>query len=215
MKTSNAETGAGPLAGLRRLADTRRPREVCELCDAPIPAEHDHLLEPEKRSLVCACVACALLFAEGRGRYRAVPRRCERLIGFHMSEARWQSLQVPINLVFFFRSTPANAVIALYPSPVGVTESSAGGEGWTELARENPILDDLNADVEALLVNRLVPVESGDRGEEYYRVSIDRCFHLAGLLRKHWRGLSGGTAVWQEVNRFFSALRSRAEDRHV
>ena len=27
------------------------------------------------------------------------------------------------------------------------------------------------------------------------------------LIRKHWRGFSGGTAVWDEINRFFVRLK--------
>jgi hypothetical protein len=30
------------------------------------------------------------------------------------------------------------------------------------------------------------------------------------LIRTHWRGLSGGTEVWQELTRYFAGLRERA-----
>jgi len=54
-----------------------------------------------------------------------------------------------------------------------------GLEAWSELAASNPVLNDLQPDVEALLVNRT-------RGaREYYRLPIDRCFSLAGLIRTH------------------------------
>jgi len=39
---------------------------------------------------------------------------------------------------------------------------------------------------------------------------IDECYKLVGLIRAHWRGLSGGTEVWQEIGRFFEALKQRA-----
>jgi hypothetical protein len=45
---------------------------------------------------------------------------------------------------------------------------------------------------------------------EYYIVPIDACYKLVGLIRLHWRGLSGGTEVWQEIGNFFSDLRSKA-----
>jgi len=32
-----------------------------------------------------------------------------------------------------------------------------------------------------------------------------------GLIRLQWRGLSGGTEVWQAIGNFFTALRQRAE----
>ena len=46
-----------------------------------------------------------------------------------------------------------------------------------------------------------------------YRVPIDECYKLVGLIRTHWRGLSGGTEVWEEIGRFFDELRERAQPR--
>ena len=40
----------------------RRAAERCELCSAPLAHEHQHLIEPQTRRLVCACDPCALLF---------------------------------------------------------------------------------------------------------------------------------------------------------
>jgi hypothetical protein len=40
-----------------------------------------------------------------------------------MTDAQWDSLLVPISMALFFFSTPANKVVALYPSPAGPTES--------------------------------------------------------------------------------------------
>ena len=40
----------------------------------------------------------------------------------------------------------------------------------------------------------------------YYRAPIDQCFRLVAILRKHWRGLSGGTEVWSEIDKFFREL---------
>ena len=45
---------------------------------------------------------------------------------------------------------------------------------------------------------------------EYLLVPIDTCFHLVGLIRLPWKGLSGGTEVWQHIQQFFAALRARA-----
>jgi hypothetical protein len=44
---------------------------------------------------------------------------------------------------------------------------------------------------------------------EYYLAPIDLCYQLVGVIRKHWHGFSGGSEVWQEVETFFSRLRSR------
>ena len=62
----------------------------------------------------------------------------------------------------------------------------------------------LQPDVEALLVNRV----GGTR--EYLLVPIDECYKLVGLIRTHWRGLSGGAEVWREIGAFFAALKTRA-----
>lgn len=58
--------------------------------------------------------------------------------------------------------------------------------------------------MELLLVNRV-----GGIGE-YYIVPIDECYKLVGLIRAHWRGLSGGTEVWREIKGFYEALKERA-----
>ena len=72
-----------------------------------------------------------------------------------MTDEAWEALQLPINLAFFLHSTPAGRVVALYPSPAGATESLVDAEAWRSLAEENPVLRDLEPDVEGLLVNRV------------------------------------------------------------
>jgi hypothetical protein len=59
-------------------------------------------------------------------------------------------------------------------------------------------------------VNRVGHVR-GAAPAEYYLVPIDECYKLVGLIRAHWRGLSGGTDVWREIQSFFSALKKRAQ----
>jgi hypothetical protein len=66
------------------------------------------------------------------------------------------------------------------------------------------VLGGMERDVEALLVNRV-------RGaREHFLVPIDECYSLVGLIRMHWRGLSGGREVWEEIGRFFEELRERS-----
>jgi hypothetical protein len=67
----------------------------------------------------------------------------------------------------------------------------------------------MESDVEALLVNR-VGHARGFTAPEYYVLPIDECYKLVGLIRANWRGFSGGTEVWQEIARFFDALKQRA-----
>jgi Family of unknown function (DUF5947) len=183
-------------------------QERCELCSEPIPPEHRHLLEVSTREMMCVCRPCSILFdreAASEGRYRLIPDRHLFLKDFEMSDVQWESLRVPVDMAFFFYSTPAERVAAFYPSPMGPTESLLKLSAWEELERCNPVLGGMERDVEALLVNRV----QGAR--EHFLVPIDECYSLVGLIRMHWRGLSGGREVWEEIGRFFEELRERSK----
>jgi hypothetical protein len=194
--------GLSALTSLRRFARPRPVRERCDLCSVELADEHAHLLELVRRRLVCACDACAVLFDNpAAGKYRRVPRRVQLLRDFRLTDEAWAGLLLPIDLAFFVQSTTAGRVIAQYPSPAGATESLVSLEAWQDLVNENPVLRELEPDVEALLVNRM------QAAREYYRAGIDKCYELVGLLRTHWRGLSGGPAVWEQIGRFFAGLR--------
>jgi len=159
------------------------------------------VVEVSKRKLLCCCQACALLFGNhDAGKYRAVPRSSQHLADFRISDAQWDALLIPIGIAFFFKSTPESRVIALYPSPAGATESLLDLAAWEELAADNPVLAQLEPDVEALLVNRV------DGARDYYRVPLDQCYALVGLIRARWRGLSGGALVWNAIHEFFAGL---------
>jgi hypothetical protein len=197
---------------LRQFA--RRPRrqvEQCEMCSAELRTEHPHLIDLTQRRIHCACAACAMLFSGRAGtKYRRVPRDIRLLSNFQISDAEWDSLLIPINLAFFFQNSVDSRVSALYPSPAGATESLLPLEAWTSIVQSNPILNKMEPDVEAFLVNR-VGLARGVSAAEYYIVPIDACYKLVGLIRIHWRGLSGGTEVWKEIGDFFTQLRTRAE----
>jgi hypothetical protein len=190
---------------IRRFARVRAPVERCDLCGLELPAEHDHLIEPGRRQLACACPACALLFAEREGsRYKRVPRRVVRLEDFALTDSEWEGLRLPISLAFFYDSSPQERMVACYPSPAGATESQLELETWTQIRARHPALTSLASDVEALLVNRTRT--PGD----YLIVPMDECFRLVGLIRTHWSGLSGGTEVWKQIAAFFAGLHGRA-----
>jgi hypothetical protein len=199
---------AGSMASLRRLARTRDAEERCELCGAPIPAAHRHLFDDRTEALACACQACALLFTgRARARYRPVPTRVLSLPDLVLGDERWEALEaldIPVGLAFFARSSRLGRVVARYPSPAGPTESRLGLATWAELETANPVLRELEPDVEALLVNR---VGSAD---DNLVVPIDRCYALVGMVRAGWRGVSGGPEVWGAVAAFFAGLRASA-----
>ncbi len=172
--------------------------EHCELCGAPIGASHSHVLELPARDLKCACRPCALLFERGDGRFRLVGDRRLRLPELALDDVMWERLRLPVDIAFFFRTD--ERVLAFYPSPLGPTESLLELDAWSELELVNPILGTLAPDVEALLVNRV-------RGaRQHWIVPIDECYALVGLIRTYWRGLTGGSAVSEQLERFFARL---------
>jgi len=194
-----------PLAALRRFARPRAAAERCDLCSAALAAEHEHLVDSANRQLLCACTACAVLFSSQEAtRLRRVPRHVRFLPDFRLSDVQWNSLMIPIGLAFFFRSSVAGKVTAIYPSPAGATESLLDLAAWDELVEENPVLQQMEPDTQALLVNRVRDAR------QYYLVPIDECYKLVGLIRAHWKGLSGGGAVWEQMQQFFDALRKRS-----
>lgn len=196
-----------PFPILQRFARRRSatPVERCDLCGLELTAEHAHLLEPSNRQLHCACQACAILFSnKGDGRFSRVPHRITYLPAFRLTDLQWSSLMLPIQLAFFFDSTPDKKVIALYPSPAGATESLLPLEAWDEIVEQNVSLQKMEKDVEALLVNRV-----GEK-REYFIAPIDECYKLVGLIRAKWHGLSGGTEAWKAINEFFVALKDRS-----
>ena len=114
----------------------------------------------------------------------------------------WASFQIPIGLAFFMHSSVTDCVVALYPSPAGATESELHFDTWRELRALNPLLDELERDAEALIVNRLSDPPS------YAIAPIDRAYMLVGLVKSRWEGISGGSGLESAVAGFFDELRA-------
>ena len=195
--TPEPESGQSSFAALRRFTRKRPAAESCELCSAPLPS---HPRTPDRVGRAAARLLLHRMChpVQRPARCSLPPRApgCRFLSDFRLTDAQWEELHLPINLAFFFRSTRAERVVAIYPSPAGGTESLLTLEAWHQLEEENPVLRDFEPDVEALLVNRLGPAR------EHFRVPIDACYRLVGLIRAGWRGLSGGAEVWQEIGGF-------------
>jgi hypothetical protein len=196
-----------PPAMTRSGAPTIGAEERCELCAAPIGPEHRHLLDIAARRLVCACGACSTLFPDrsvGRQQFRLVPDEVREPNDFVLDDVLWAELAIPVDVAFFFLDTAVGRVVCLYPGALGVTESALPLSAWSTLVERNPILAQLEPDVRALLVNRT-------RGaREHWIVPIDVCYRVAGLIRRHWKGLGGGDEVWQQLGAFFAELRRRS-----
>ncbi|MER6572367.1 DUF5947 family protein [Streptomyces sp. NPDC001093] len=175
--------------------------ELCELCAARLAAEHPHLYDTGAVEVRCVCHPCSVLFADdgaGEGRYRLVPRRRLRLPPVDTAV-----LGVPVGLVFFVPGSDGT-VAAQGPSPAGAMRWEVDAAAWQRLAATVPQLAAMTPDVEALLVNTV-------RGlDEHWIVPVDDCYRMIALVRREWRGLSGGGRVWPAVEQFFRELTERS-----
>ncbi|HEX3820718.1 MAG TPA: DUF5947 family protein [Candidatus Sulfotelmatobacter sp.] len=201
--------GSSGFGALRQFARRERNVERCELCSLELRSDHAHLLELAARKLLCACDACAILFGGQGVKFKRVPRQVRILRGFLLDENEWNSLMIPINMAFFYKSSMENRVVVLYPSPAGAIESLLAVESWNDIVARNPVLHEMESDVEGLLVNRLGDAR-GYSALQYYLLPIDECYRLVGLIRMHWKGLSGGTEVWRGLEEFFTGLKARS-----
>ncbi|MCQ9181833.1 hypothetical protein KMT30_22835 [Streptomyces sp. IBSBF 2953] len=195
-------------AGLRRFRTEGPPRpERCELCAATVPeADHRHLVDTEKRALVCACAACALLMEQpgaAAGRFRTVPSRYLTDPGHRLDESAWDALQIPVGVAFLFRNAALDRLVALYPSPAGATESELDAATWADVLDRSPLAGLLEPDVEALLLRRT------DGRFECHLVPIDVCYELVGRMRLLWQGFDGGAEARAALDAFFADVSRR------
>ena len=212
--------GRSRIGSLRRLAapaaqpaappteDPAAADERCEFCAAGIGERHGHVADVAEHRLMCVCRPCYLLFAPrgaGGGRYRGVGEEVRRVGDLLLDDARWDALRVPVDLVFFFRQTGADHLLAFYPGPGGATESELDLTAWGDISTANPVLARLEEDVEAALLRR------HEDAYDCYLVPIDLCYELVGLVRSRWTGLGGGAEVWREIDTFFAGLDDRSQ----
>ncbi|APR80684.1 Hypothetical protein A7982_06031 [Minicystis rosea] len=181
---------------------------ACELCGGAIDAAHAHVADLDRRSIQCACRACALLFAgagAGGGRRRTVPTRVLVDPMLSLTEAQWAALGVPVRLAFFLQSSALGRWLAIYPSPAGATEAELDTAAWTNLAAASRLIACVEPDVEALLLR----AERGRRFEAML-APIDVCYEIVGIVRRQWKGFDGGDAVRAALDACFDDLRARS-----
>jgi len=185
----------------------RRAGDRCEMCSADLTEDHSHLVNVATRQLMCACRPCSLLFVQvgaAHGRYRAVPNRYLYDAEFALTDAVWDTLQIPVNMAFFFYNSSLGKYVAFFPSPAGATESELPLDMWAQVLADNPRVGEPEPDVEALLVFR-----RGGRSE-CFLAPIDACYELVGRVRMLWKGFDGGQELWADLDEFFSVLRAAA-----
>jgi hypothetical protein len=197
------------VTGLRKLRPAQPPPPVaraadadeqCELCTLSLATKHRHLLHLDERRILCVCETCWAV-RSGEAEFRPVGNRTVRLDEFTLSDERWASFQIPIGLAFFMESTVSGSIVGLYPSPAGATESELDLEAWQQLVADNPVLETLEADAEALVINRL------SDPPQHAIVPIDQAYQLVGVVKASWEGISGGRATEEAVEGYFAGLR--------
>lgn len=187
---------------IRRAAQSSARVECCGLCAGVVGVQHRHVLDEQDSTLMCACTPCSLLFerdAAGGGRYRLVPTRRTRL-----APTSVERLNVPVGLAFFVKQSDGR-VMAHYPSPLGTTESELAAAAWRTVAARSPALAELKPLVEGFLI--WTGYRSGR--DQQWIVPVDDCYRLVAVIRQSWTGMSGGSAVWREIARFFADLDRR------
>ncbi len=200
--------GFDAMGTLRQIARKRPPLgERCDFCSVPLETEHSHLVELAARRILCSCRPCFIVFepqGAAQGRYRPVPTRYREIADFGIDSATWESLQIPIGLMFFFYNSLEARVAAFYPSPAGATESLLPLDAWNAIAGQFPELASLEPDVEAVLVTR-----SADRSRGFI-VPIDAAYELVGLIRTSWKGFDGGEEAREKIAAFFEKIGQRS-----
>lgn len=198
------------LARIRATRTSPRPAgERCEMCTEPIADEHQHVVNVEDRQLMCVCRGCYLLFTDTHAqlRFRAVPDRYLVIEDLGLDRRRWETLQIPVGLAFFFRNSALGRTVAFYPGPAGATESELDLAAWLDVRDGDPRVDLPAADTEALLVR--MPAESGSATG--YLLPIDACYELVGRMRMLWRGFDGGSEVRDYLTGFFATIEARGK----
>ena len=197
---------AGPPGSLleQRSAQMRQ-LEQCEMCGTPVAARHGHVVDTKRRSLMCACRACFLLFTKGaarRSRYRAVPERYLWDPPRPVTQIEWERLDIPVSSAFVLRAD--TGITAFHPSPAGATERPLNPGFWTEFATAHPLVAAAESDVEAILFRR--------RADEVdcFLVPIDVCYRLVGTVRLYWSGMDGGDQVRDHIDELFAEIRAKA-----
>ena len=198
---------------LRRFARNAHRQNIANCAVRNCSPTHPHLLETENAPdpLLLRALRCALQRSRcghNIAAFRAIPAQLQNFV---MSDELWQSLMIPINLAFFYRQSATGIVVAMYPSPAGAIESTLSFDTWSEIESQNPVLSNMQPEVETLLVNRV------GQTREYYLAPIDQCYQAGGthspaLEGALWRqrGLAAHRAVLRRASREKSAGRRSA-----
>ena len=193
---TTSSPGVGRAAGhaarampqLRQPPPEPRAGEVRVCAPRPWPPRTSTWSKLQSRRLVCAARPARCSSAASKSglspRAAATSSSCPTSAS---PTPQWESLLIPISLAFFFHSTPAERVRGR------ISQSGRGhrialgiwkpGRRWST---RTPCWPRCNP------TSRPCWSIAWAAQRSYYRVPIDECYKLVGLIRVHWRGLSGG-----------------------
>ena len=132
------------------------------------------------------------------------------LPGLRAGPPRWEALQIPVGLAFFFRNSALDRTVAFYPGPGGRHRVRTGPRRLERRSR------DADAAGEHARRRRRGPAGPGARRRrpqppQCYLVPIDACYEFVGRLRMLWRGFDGGQEVREFIDEFFDRVDARSK----
>ena len=192
-------------AGAAPAARRARAGARCELCPIGIGEDHRHLLHLDERRIVCVCETCWSM-RSGDPEFRPPGARTLWLDDFDLPDERVGGVPDPDRPgVPDAQRASAAAVVALYPSPAGATESELELDGVGRAVRGQP-------GPRAPRARRRGADRRPHRRPRTATRScpIDQCYRLVGLIKARWEGITGGRGVDAAIAEFFDGLRARA-----
>ena len=126
---------------------------------------------------------------------------------FEMTDGQWESLMIPINWPSSF--APASRTERSRSIPARRARLNRCCRSTHGQRSSRAIRVCIHSSPTSRLCSSIAYGHAhGLTRAEYYIAPIDECYKLVGLIRTNWKGLSGGTEVWDEVGRFFAELRN-------
>ena len=193
LRVDSGADRTGPRARTRRGdrrphagAPVSAPTSSAATSAAPtVPADHRHLLHLVERRIECVCESCWAL-RSGDAEYRPTGSRTTVADRARAARRRLGELSDPDRAGLLHGLDHRRLRGRAVPEPRRRTESELHFSSWSRMVELNPVLADLEPDIEGLIVNRLSDPPA------YVIAPIDRCYALTGTIKANWEGISGG-----------------------
>ena len=198
-------TRGGGFEVLRRFAKARVPVERCDLCGVEVAPMHDHLIDPVRAPARLRLWRLrGALQRAGRHQVQAGAPARDGARRAHHQRCPVGGAPAADRPGLLLRQHAAGAGGGVLPEPGRRHRVAAGAR---DLGGDPARAPGPRATCSPTF-RRCSSTGSGAarRPTVCYLVPIDQCFRLVGIIRMHWKGFTGGTAVWEEIDRFFADL---------